>query len=449
MSQPRITPPRGAQTPSGTQRERLLEAMTEVASQVGYLEASIAQVTSRAGVSRATFYELFKSKEDCFRATFVHAAGLLLDGMRRAAATSDWRTGARAALDALLGTIAEHPAAAWLVFIEGPASGAGSEETRAALRDEFRALTEAFFEATPSDGYLLDISPTALLGAMRRIVFLALANHAPDQLPCMLDDVLAWVLSYAVPVGESRWTLSPHVQLERAPRLDPAIAAPIPMPPEPERVPRGRHRLPPSVVARSHRERILQATATVMTDKGYADTTVADVVAGAGISRDVFYHHFSDKRHAFLEAQRRGVQETLLFSAEAFFAGRTWPERMWNVLHVLTEAITVSPGFAHLQMVESFTAGIAAIQYVQEMTTSYMVFLQEGYRYRPEAEALPRLFSQATIGAVFDVVRREVTTGRAAELPRMLPLLTYISIAPFTGVREAARIVEEIAAART
>lgn len=430
-----------------SQRERLLEAMTEVTAEVGYLEASIAQVTARAGVSRATFYELFESKEDCFRAAYLHAAGLLLDGMRVAAGESELQTGTRAAVSALLGTISEHPAAAWLIFIEGPASGSQSVATRTQLFDQFRAQVEGFFTEQPSEGHVLDIPVAGLLGAMRRIVFRSLNGNAPDRLPLLRDDVLGWLHCYAVPANRELWTQGPGARLPQAPRLHPAIDPPAPAR-SPERVPRGRHRLPSSVVARSHRERILKATATVMTEKGYAGTTVADIVASAGISRDVFYNHFNDKRHAFLEAQRHGVQETLLHCADAFFVGRTWPERIWNTLHALTEAIALAPGLAHLQMVESFTAGLPAMQYVQEMMTSYMVFLQEGYCYRPEAKALPRLCSHATTGAVFEIIRREVAYGEAAALPRMLPLLTYVAIAPYTGVEEATRLVEEIAAQR-
>ena len=65
------------------------------------------------------------------------------------------------------------------------------------------------------------------------------------------------------------------------------------------------------------------------------------------------------------------------------------------------------------------------------MTRSFTIFLEEGYHQRPEAAALPRLVSQAIAGGIFEIVQREVAAGRTAELPRLLPQLTYIAIAPF------------------
>ncbi len=59
--------------------------------------------------------------------------------------------------------------------------------------------------------------------------------------------------------------------------------------------------------------------------KGYASTTVADIVAAAGVSRDVFYGHFADKQNAFLEAQQHPTEYILDTCAAAFFSVRESP----------------------------------------------------------------------------------------------------------------------------
>ena len=48
--------------PKRSQRDRLLDAMIALTAQAGYQHVSIAQVSARAGVSRATFYEQFTDK---------------------------------------------------------------------------------------------------------------------------------------------------------------------------------------------------------------------------------------------------------------------------------------------------------------------------------------------------------------------------------------------------
>ena len=51
---------------TGSQRQRLLYAMTVVVAEKGYIATTVAHVTTRAGVSRKTFYEMFADKEECF-----------------------------------------------------------------------------------------------------------------------------------------------------------------------------------------------------------------------------------------------------------------------------------------------------------------------------------------------------------------------------------------------
>ncbi len=74
------------------------------------------------------------------------------------------------------------------------------------------------------------------------------------------------------------------------------------------RPPRGRHRLPPEVVARSQRERLLEAAVRVVAAKGYGAMTVGDLTKEAGVSRTTFYELFEDKEACFLAAYDNAVE---------------------------------------------------------------------------------------------------------------------------------------------
>ena len=54
-----------ADSARGDQRSRLLDGIVDVVAHDGYPDARIGDVAKHAGVSRATFYELFGSKESC------------------------------------------------------------------------------------------------------------------------------------------------------------------------------------------------------------------------------------------------------------------------------------------------------------------------------------------------------------------------------------------------
>src|SRR5271165_5461613 len=55
---------------AANQRERIMAAVGQAAAEVGYAEMSVEAIVARAGVSRRTFYEHFKNKEDAFLAAY-------------------------------------------------------------------------------------------------------------------------------------------------------------------------------------------------------------------------------------------------------------------------------------------------------------------------------------------------------------------------------------------
>jgi len=51
------------------------------------------------------------------------------------------------------------------------------------------------------------------------------------------------------------------------------------------KLPSGRHGLSREVVVRSQRERMVESMIAVVAMKGYTETTVADIISNAGVSR--------------------------------------------------------------------------------------------------------------------------------------------------------------------
>ena len=70
----------------------------------------------------------------------------------------------------------------------------------------------------------------------------------------------------------------------------------------PAELPRHRHSLARDTVRASQEVRILLATAEVVAERGYAETSVAQIVKGAGVSTKTFYELYADKEGAFLAA---------------------------------------------------------------------------------------------------------------------------------------------------
>jgi AcrR family transcriptional regulator len=440
-----VVSPNGAKS---SQRERLLAAMTQLAGSSGYADMSVADLTSRAGVSRQTFYECFADKEDCFRTAYLLAARGVLGRLQRVLDSSDWWETPRAAIQAILALVEEDPETSWLFFVESLAAGPQIGPERSNALSAFKSLTEEFLDRAPPNGLTLDIPPQALLGAIRLATIRNISSwhlriDTATGVSELGDELLAWIRSYAIPAGGPRWSTGPAARLPQS-SLDAAARAPILQRPEP--LPRGRHRLPRAVVARNHRQRILHATADVIKAKGYASATVTDIVLAAAVGKDVFYEHFTDKRHAFLAAQQYAAQETFNACAHVFFSYPKWPQRIYYGLRTLTVIMAKEPALAHLRIVEPYAAGSEAIERTQQMAALFRVFLEEGYRYRPQAAELPYLCSTAIVDAVFEIIRGHLAAGDAGELPSHVPQLAYVALAPFMGPRDAAELIEGLAA---
>ncbi len=432
-----------AKQPKAGQRERLVTAMIELSAQRSYPSVSVADVSSHAGVSSATFYEQFEDKEDCLLAAYRQAAAHVLSRTEPLTGEEDWRQASRTVLVRLLEALESDPDGGRLLLVEALAGGPRVRAERERVLGAFEQRAQEFLDAGAGNGASLDLPAGALLAAVRSIVSHDLRTHNEDRLGILVEDLLAWLESYSTPTGTAHWSTGPHTRLPAnlARKWTKAAAE---LAPAPERLPRGRHRLPAAAVARSQRMRIIQGTAEVIVTKGYAEATVTDIVAAAGISRDVFYAHFASKQDAYLGAQQFGTQDLFEACSAAYFSGRSWPERVWFALQALVVAIASNPELSHLRIVECYAAGPAAIEQTEQLKRAATIFLQEGYTLGAQASRLPRLCSHAITGAVFEIFYGHASRGELAELPRQLPLLAYIAIAPFVGPKKAIEAVERM-----
>jgi AcrR family transcriptional regulator len=120
------------------QRERIMAGLVAAVGERGYAAATVADVLSRAGVSRESFYQHYSSKLDCFVQTFDHAASLLVGELRTVVTVPESApraTKLEAALHAYLDLLVVDPSLARLFLVESMAAGPALIERRAAVQD--------------------------------------------------------------------------------------------------------------------------------------------------------------------------------------------------------------------------------------------------------------------------------------------------------------------------
>lgn len=140
------------------------------------------------------------------------------------------------------------------------------------------------------------------------------------------------------------------------------------------RLPRGRHRLSRDEVAASQRHRLLVGMADAMADQGYVATSVADVIARAGVSRETFYQQFSSKLDCFMHAfDAAGDALVSTLAADIERSGdhlspgaagdpATRVARFERVFAAYLDALATHSAYARLFLVEAYAAGPEAIK---------------------------------------------------------------------------------------
>ena len=421
-----------ASATSDEQTARVRAAVTRLVGDGGYLNAKIEEIAPEARISCTTFYDLYGDKEACFLDAHASLAAELRERFAHALNRVEPESATRASLGALVGFALERPQAFAVLGHEALVAGPSAVASRAGLLDALSLALDEAVTDTNGTARVPDIPSRVLIGGWIRALAMSLrrAVPAPDAL---VEDLDTWALAYDVPARARRYASA----LEDAAR---ARRRPAPVQVEPAPVPRGRHGLSPSLIARVQRERLIFATAAAVHSRGYERTSVADIVATAGVSREVFYTQFASKRDAYAAALRLFLESSVGALAGVYFAPSTgWSEQLWHTLGALLEFFAAHASFARAALVETYAID-AKGTLTDDFVMGFATFLHGGWT--PPAEPPSPAQSAAMIGAALEAIGIWVAAERAEQLVHLRPLIAYTLLAPLAGAREAGDFVQ-------
>jgi AcrR family transcriptional regulator len=193
------------------------------------------------------------------------------------------------------------------------------------------------------------------------------------------------------------------------------------------------------VVLASQRGRMLGAMADAVASKGYAGTTVADVVAGGGVSRKTFYEHFRDKEECFLAAFDAGVDLLLsaIATAQPVAGDAGWLGLMRGRVRAYLDTLASEPAFARTFLIEVFAAGPRALERRADVLRRFAQLFRdlhvEARRQFPDLPPVPEPIYVGAVGAINELVSDFAREGRLAELRELEDTLVYLQVALFAG----------------
>lgn len=205
--------------------------------------------------------------------------------------------------------------------------------------------------------------------------------------------------------------------------------------------------LPPAYAVRSERERLLEAMIRVAAAKGYEETTVADVIEAAGVTRETFDGMFTNREVCFLEAYDAVIDVLLAHVSTAFEStvGQPWPDRIAAGLRALVDLLAAEHDVARMAMVEVTAVGEDARIRYRAALGRFTYFLEEGRTVSPQGEELPADTARFAIGGATSMIFDEVRAGRGPELRRLLPDLLFAVLMPYIGPEAAENEMRRVA----
>ena len=483
------------------QRERLQTALIELIADRGYQAVRILDLTKLARVSRPTFYSLYADKEELFLAAYDEIAKRTASTIMTAYDTQGSPgERLRRAMRAFAGLAAAEPEAVSLMvlgaFGAGPRALERRNRTLRALEQSIRdtraeiargggGSTGARGEGSSrgrrggagregagagagagAGGGEIDLTVKVILGGIREVTAARLRRGQAAELPGLADELAAWAESYPakLPTGlehPSAAAERKHARDITGKRARDARHAEDAQGSEVEdgrtlqmasararqaegRLPSGRHDLPRQFIVKNQRERIVDATAAIVAEKGLAGLTIPEIARRANVSHQTFYEMYPTKHDAFLGAQKIGLHQALNITVRAYEAqGDDWAMGVAAGIGALLQYLASEPAHAHLTVVDTFAASPLAIEIRDTGLHGFAAYLQPGYHHVPAGRSVPGVAPEAIAGGIWQVLHNHIEHERVQDIAELTPQLVYVALTPFLGGREAARVARK------
>jgi AcrR family transcriptional regulator len=182
------------------------------------------------------------------------------------------------------------------------------------------------------------------------------------------------------------------------------------------RLPRGRHDLSRDEVTTSQRLRMLTAMADAMTELGYVNTPVAEIIKRAGVSRETFYQQFSSKQDCFVAALEVTIEHLTVALTPGLTSDGTAIDRFERALASYLETLETNPATARLFLIETYAAGPDVMRRRLELQRRFV----DGIASIFDATTAQRRFScEVMVAAIIALVTARFVEDRVAGLAEL------------------------------
>ena len=176
-----------------------------------------------------------------------------------------------------------------------------------------------------------------------------------------------------------------------------------------------------------HRHRLLEGMAHAVAAKGYAETTIADIVREASVSRRTFYEHFSTKSECLIALYEAASRNALKVLRGAIDPAHGWQDQVETTLSAYLSCMAQNPVLMRTLFVEILglgSPGLAARRRVNQEIAGFMLGVINGKPSAPSVSgrrsALTAELAMAVVGGINELVLQAIEDGRVQSLQELV-----------------------------
>lgn len=177
-------------------------------------------------------------------------------------------------------------------------------------------------------------------------------------------------------------------------------------------------------VGAEHRSRLLEGMARAIAGKGYAGTTIADIVREASVSRRTFYEHFEDKAQGFIALYEAASGHAFSVLRTAIDPQAAWQAQVEQVLGAYLKALSGNPVLLRTLFIEILGLGAPGLS-ARRRANQQLADLMLEVVNRPPGGArrgapLQPTMAMAVVGGIHEMVLQSIEQGRAGALQELV-----------------------------
>lgn len=166
----------------------------------------------------------------------------------------------------------------------------------------------------------------------------------------------------------------------------------------------------------------------VVGELGYGAARVEDLIARGACSRSGFYQYFADKRECFRVAYTQEVEALGAAMLGACESNPDWTQGLIASLRTLLEFVAAHPSTALALLVEG-RGSDEAVTTAQHQVVERLARALDGARRQPGSRhSAPPSTATLMIGAVENLLRGLLVSGKGDQAPTLLGDLTYLIV---------------------